>query len=250
MENSVFDSLRSKALLKQDVFNKALSSFELFRNVMRNLASEYVQKYKELDNVQFEFIENDDFRMELTFGSDVLVFMLHTNIFQFPRQHEVMKTGYITEDPYRSYCGVINIYNFLADSFRYNRQNDLGYMIGRVFINKDVHFFIEGKREVGQLYHNFATSVLDEQAITSIIKSAILYTVNFDLLTPPYDEVKLVRVEDVQSTSNIRLITGKRLGFRFQGDHVEVQEQKLASTNEGNEKKMKRIGFQDSENES
>lgn len=224
MQNHVFESLRMKALLKRDVFNKTYEKFEIFKKVCRELVKEYELQYKGLNKITFDFNESGDYRIELTFGGDVLIFMMHTNIFQFPRMHEVMKTQYINDDQFRSYCGVINIYNFLADSFRYNRMNDLGYMIGRVFINKEFHFFIEGKREVGQLYNNFATSVLDEKAIKDIVKSSIQYTINFDLLTPPYDEVKLVRVEDMQASSNIKLVTGKRLGFRFQGDHIEVKD--------------------------
>lgn len=227
MENSVFESMRSKAILKQEIFEKSFQSFNLLRSILRKMVWDYEEQFSGQPNVEFVLNDQDDFKMELTFGGDVLVFMLHTNIFEFPRMHEVMKTSYIAEDPQRSYCGVINIYNFLADSFRFNRLNDLGYMIGRVFVNKDQHFFIEGKREIGQLYNNFSTSVINEETMTGIVKSAILYTSNFDLLTPPYDEVKLVRVEDLLATSNVKLVTGKRLGFRFQGDHIEIKEQKL-----------------------
>lgn len=222
MENHVFESLRTKYLLKSDIFQKTIQVFESFKSISRDLVTQYAREFGNENKVTFRMSESDSYRMELMFGSDVLVFLMHTNVFQFPRLHEVMKTPYINEDPLRSYCGVINIYNFLADSFKYNRMNDLGYMIGRVFVNKDMHFFIEGKREVGQLYYNFATSELNDDAVKDIIKSAIQYTINFDLLTPPYDEVKLVRVEDMQATSNIKLVTGKRLGFRFQGDHPEV----------------------------
>jgi len=222
MENHVFESLRAKYLLKTDIFYKTAGVFEKFKKISRDLVIQYSKEYGNENKVNFQMSESDNYRMELMFGSDVLVFMMHTNVFQFPRLHEVMKTPYINDDPQRSYCGVINIYNFLADSFKYNRMNDIGYMIGRVFVNKELHFFIEGKREVGQLYYNFATSELTEDAIKDIIKSAIQYTINFDLLTPPYDEVKLVRVEDMQATSSIKLVTGKRLGFRFQGDHIEV----------------------------
>jgi len=227
MGNSVFESMRSKAILKQDIFEKSFQSFNLLRSILRKMVWDYQEQFSGQQEVEFVLNDHDDFKMELTFGGDVLVFMLHTNIFEFPRMHEVMKTSYIAEDPQRSYCGVINIYNFLADSFRFNRLNDLGYMIGRVFVNKDQHFFIEGKREIGQLYNNFSTSVINEESMTGIVKSAILYTSNFDLLTPPYDEVKLVRVEDLLATSNVKLVTGKRLGFRFQGDHIEIKEQKL-----------------------
>lgn len=222
MDTSVFEALRTKALLKQDVFNKTYLSFQLIKKVLRNLEKEYNEKFKSLNKVRFEYHETDDYKVELTFGGDVLIFMLHTNIFQFPRLHEVMKTQYINEDAQRSYCGVINIYNFLADSFIFNRPNDLGYMIGRIFVNKEQHYFIEGKREIGQLYHNFQASIITETAMEDIIRSAIVYTLNFDLLTPPYDEVKLVRVEDMQASSSVKLVTGKRLGFRFQGDHEEI----------------------------
>ncbi len=228
MQNQLFEALRGKSLLKQDVYRKTQQSFEILRKEIRGLVYSYDETYANQQKVDFEMVDGDDFRIQLKFGGDVLIFILHTNIFQFPRLHEVMKTQYINDDPARSYCGVINIYNFLADSFRFNRYNDLGYLIGRVFINKDVHYFIEGKREIGQLYNNFSTSVLDETAVRDIIKSSILYTTNFDLLTPPYDEVKLVRVGDMQAESDIKLVTGKRLGFRFQGDHVEIKEPKVA----------------------
>jgi hypothetical protein len=135
-----------------------------------------------------------------------------------------MKTSYVKEDPSRSYCGVILVFNFLADSFKYNRENDLGYLIGRIFINKDKHYFIEGKREVGQLYNNFQSSVMDKPTARQIIESAIRYTINFDLLTPPYENMKEVTVADIQTTlDNMKIATGKRLGFRFQGDHEEFK---------------------------
>jgi hypothetical protein len=219
----IFESLRKKALLKQDVYRKTLGSFRLFKSTMLEMVADYQSRYNgNQPAVPFEFRDTGEFELELKFGGDVLFFVMHTNIFEFSRMHEVMKTAYIREDIDRSYCGVINIYNFLADSFKYNRVNDIGYMIGRIFINKDLHYFIEGKREIGMLYHNFATSELNREAVREIIGSSIMYTINFDLLTPPYEEVKQVSVYDMQtSIENQKIPTGKRLGFRFQADHDE-----------------------------
>jgi hypothetical protein len=42
------------------------------------------------------------------------------------------------------YFGVVNVYNFLSDSFRYNRERDLGYLVARIFLNKEGHFFVQG----------------------------------------------------------------------------------------------------------
>ena len=154
----------------------------------------------------------------------MLVFFLHSNVFEIPRDHEVMKLSYIKEEKSRSYCSIIHIFNFLNDSFKYNRITDVGYLIGRVFVNREKHYFIEGKREVGLLFNNFPESMLDEESAESIIRSSILYTINFDLLTPPYDNMKEVTIEEMLNIrDNMRIKTGKRLGFKFQEDKAEEE---------------------------
>ncbi len=51
------------------------------------------------------------------------------------------------------------------------------------------------------------------------MEAAIEYTINFDLLTPPYESVKLVTVNEMKNTLDaISMKTGKRLGFHFQAD--------------------------------
>ncbi len=223
-ENELFNIIISKGSLKQGVYNHTFSTFKLFKKILASLSEEYsrldIQKQQ---SIPFVYSDKGDFQFELEFAGDMLIFMMHTNIFEFSRYHEVMKTQYIRDDKERSYCGMINIYNFLADSFRYNRFNDVGYLIGRIFINKDLHYFIEGKREIGYLFNNFGQAVMDERAARQIIESAILYTVNFDLLTPPFENVKEVTVQDLLNTlDSMKIKTGKRLGFKFQGDHEEL----------------------------
>ena len=222
--NQLFGLLQDKALLKQDVYRKTLSVFKHCRDLLFTISNEYAEYGKQRGTaVPFHMKEINEFELELHFGGDILLFVMHTNVFEFSRDHEVMKTPYIKENKSRSYCGVINIYNFLADSFKYNRVNDLGYLIGRIFINNELHYFIEGKREIGFLYQNFATSLVDETSLRTLIESSIGYTLNFDLLTPPFDTVKVVSVFDMQANSDyMKLRTGKRLGFKFQGDHDEI----------------------------
>ncbi len=216
LKNLVFD----KSDLKQKVFAATKETFELFRTTTRELIATFQEvNRREGRNVAFEFTDHGDFEFEVKFAGDVLVFDMHTNVFEFSRDHQVMKSPYIREDSRRSYCGVIRIYNFLADSFTYHRDQDLGYMIGRVFVNYEKHYFIEGKRELGMLYNNFNIALINSESVQSIVESAIEYTTNFDLLTPPYDEVKLVSVGEMRSDYDKKsMATGKRLGFRFQAD--------------------------------
>jgi hypothetical protein len=217
---ALFKSLVQKATLKQDVYQNTLQGLKLLKAGMIDLTRRYdALENGESKKLPFTYKDRGEFEAELKFAGDVLVFMMHTNVFEFPRNHEVMKTPYILEDKDRSYCGIINIFNFLSDSFKYNRVNDAGYLIGRIFINKDNHCFIEGKREIGFIYKNFGTSILDEERAMEILESSIYYTINFDLLTPPYDQIKEVSVQEFSTVlDSMRMKTGKRLGFKFQAD--------------------------------
>jgi hypothetical protein len=88
-------------------------------------------------------------------------------------------------------------------------------------VNREKHYFTEGKREIGLLFNNFHSSVLDKASMEAILFSAIEYTLNFDLLTPPFDTVKEITVNDIQNTiETMTMRTAKRLGFRFQADEL------------------------------
>jgi len=220
MKESLEKLIFSKSELKRNVYNNTKEAFELFRNTAKECVS-YLQERnrRQGKDIRFEFTDRGDFEFEIRFAGDLLLFMMHTNVFEFSRNHEVMKSQYIRENPERSYCGVIHVYNFLTDSFLYQRDNDLGYLIGRIFVNSENHYFIEGKRELGMLYNNFNTSVINEESVRNIVESAIEYTTNFDLLTPPYDEIKVVSVGEMRNNFDKKsLVTAKRLGFRFQAD--------------------------------
>jgi hypothetical protein len=218
----LFKAVVAKSGLKQEIYANTLAAFNDFKKETLKLAEGYHKAVRQTKwPIPFEYKDRGTFEFELKFGSDVLIFFMHTNVFEFSRDHEVMKSSYIRHDKSRSYCGIIHVFNFLADSFKYNRTNDIGYLIGRVFINRESHYFIEGKREIGLLYNNFATAILDPPAINSIITSSILYTLNFDLLTPPYDNMKEVTLQEMLTTiDGLQMRTGKRLGFRFQADKL------------------------------
>ncbi|MDR1005709.1 MAG: hypothetical protein LBL74_02435 [Bacteroidales bacterium] len=210
------EAIVKKNQLLNCVYNNTFETFNKFKSASSNIISEFSKAYSDKD---FLYTDKGEFEFNIRFGADVLVFSMHTNVFEFSRLHEVMKLPYIKEDKERSFCGMINIYDFLTDSFDYHRENDLGYLIGRLFINKEKHYFIEGKREIGLLFNNFNTSVVNEDAIEDIIRSAMEYANSFDLLTPPFEDVKCITVGEVlEIPTKRKQITAKRLGFEFKED--------------------------------
>lgn len=222
--SKITTKLIEKGALKTLVSQNTSKVFNDIKRIAKTIALDSQNELK-ASKAMFNMDYNDtgDFSAELKFDCDQLLFVQHTNIFQFPREHEIMKTPYIKNDPHNSYCGIIKIYNFLSDSFKYNRGDDVGYLIARIFINKDFHFFVEGKRQAGLFYNNFQLSIIDDTALKTIIESAILYSLDFDLLTPPYDSIKEVTVQEMQMNNDAnRQKTGKRLGFRFQIDNADT----------------------------
>ena len=221
-QEELYSRIYKKSKLKRDVYNNTLESFQLLKKILFAVETNYnnfLQSSNSDESLGFSVKEIGDFEVEIKFGGDVLIFLMHTNIFEFPRNHAVMQTPYVKNDKDMSYCGVIHVYNFLADSFKYNRVHDVGYLIGRLFVNKDKHYFIEGKKELGFIFNNFGENLLSKESLMQIIEAAIDYTINFDLLTPPYENVKYASVEALKNTiDSISLKTGKRLGFKFQAD--------------------------------
>jgi len=222
ISSAIIETLSGKSSLKQSVYDIVLESFEMVKDVLADLSVRYNSQLDQADKrVLLEYQDNGLFGAQVKAGSDILLFSMHSNIFQFDREHSIWKTSYVASDRNAAYCGIINIYNFLADSFKYNRLADLGYLISRIFINKDRHFFVEGKRQQKYYFTSFGQEKISKNAIEEIVNTTISYALEFDLLVPPYDTVKLTTVE--QAIHNIeysRMKTGKRLGFRFNSDDV------------------------------
>ena len=217
------DGMILKTNLKQEVYQNAVGSFALLKEVLKELADDYRNKLKDKvdDSVLPVYQEKGPFEAEFRLGGDMLIFSMHSNVFVFNREHPIWKLDYIKANPLNSYCGVFNIYNFLTDSFKYNRMEDLGYLIARIFINRENHFFVEGKRQSTELVKDFESDEMSKKYMKEIIETAVQYAIDFDLLVPPYDQVKIVTVDQMNAEiNNSKIQTGKRLGFKFNSDDV------------------------------
>jgi len=221
-KEQILTALEMKSLVKQKVYDQTLEVFNMLKEILQELSNEYNAEIQIKDpRVGFEFRDRGQFEAELKVAGDILIFSMHSNIFEFDRDHNVWKLSYVKDNSMYSYCGIINVYNFLADSFKYNRLDDLGYLVSRVFVNIEKHFFVEGKRQQEYLYNNFGKSILTKEILKDIVLKIVLYALEFDLLVPPYDNVKIASVGQLNEKIEFsRMQTGKRLGFKFNSDDV------------------------------
>ena len=165
-----------------------------------------------------KYFEKSEFEFHLKFSGDTIAFIMHTNVFLFPPDHEVNKTKYIAKTPEYGYFGMIQAYNFLSDSIKYQRMADVGYLLARIFINAEGHFYIDGQRQLDFLYKDLAKSEINQEVIIKIIEQTMLYALDFDLYVPPIDVMSEITLEQKNYFNNASgLATGKRLGFKAKG---------------------------------
>lgn len=221
-KQGIISTLKEKSILKQKVYDYTFESFSVLKEVLKGLSKDINANLTGTDSrIRMEYTDRSNFDAQLKVAGDILLFSMHSNIFQFDRDHPAWKTPYIQKNKYNAYSGIINIYNFLADSFRYSRLDDLGYLIARIFINHEKQYFVEGKRQMGMLFTNYGNEEISKNSLQIIISTAIQYSLEFDLLVPPYDTVKIATVGQAEAKiQHSKVMTGKRLGFQFNSDDV------------------------------
>ena len=220
ISEKIINKLTKKAAAKQEVYRVCKSFFDMLKEVINELSEELSKNVLPLDkHVKILYTNKGEFEIELKFSGDILIFHMHTNTFLFDKNHHIWNSNYVKEDKFRAYCGVINIYNFLSDSFKYKRVNDLGFMIGRLFINKEKHFFTDGNGKMSFLYNNFQNDILDKKVLKNIVNELMLYAMDDELISPPLKEVQVVSLNQInQMSQNMKLKTAKKLGFKFSNE--------------------------------
>ena len=223
LRDKILETIVSKSTLKQKVFDNTFATLNDLKEALLEMASEMDDELDgKLDRrVRIEYRDRGKFEAQLQLANDLLIFQMHTDVFQFDADHAIWGVPYVQDNKENSYCGIINIYNFLSDSFKFNRNADEGYLIGRIFINREMHYFTEGKCPGLLRVQQFGQEEIDRKALLSILESAIHFSINFDLLLPPYEDNKRVTVDQFNSKlDNSKFVTGKRLGYEFNVDDI------------------------------
>ena len=223
LRERILSTIVEKSSLKQKVFDNTFTTFNELKDTLFEMASELDDALEgKLDRrVRLEYRDRGKYEAQLQIANDILIFQMHTDVFEFDNNHVIWQNPYVQADKSNSYCGIINIYNFLSESFKQNRNQDGGYLIGRIFINRERMFFVEGKRQTLVRAMGFGKNEINRESLITILESAINYAINFDLLVPPYEANKRVTVDQFNTKmDNSKFITDKRTGFDFNVDDI------------------------------
>jgi hypothetical protein len=182
----IIKSLKEKAVMKLEIYKQSKELFKLFKENLQEINVDLAGQVNTGETkLGFNYAEKSDHEASISFAGDTLIFHLHSNVFNFDKSHFMYNSPYIKQDEDRAYCS-------------------------------------EGKRQLGYLYNDFSTSIMNKETSMSVIESAVLYAIDFDLLTPNYEQVKQVSIGEIYYHSEmLQQKTGKRMGFLFQADNLD-----------------------------
>lgn len=219
LRNTIVSTLTPQAATRHAVEAAVSEKFESLCSVLENLAAEYRELLDPQVVVKFE--RQARHVGVFTLDADILVFVQLTDVFQFDREHEAMASEYVKSQPSRSFVGTVHVYNFLADSFKYDRDEDNGYLVARIFINSEEGFFVEGKRQRNMGVSHYGEQLLTRENWRKVAETAFKYAVEENPLVPPYElvmQTDMATLKQYIMTSKIK--TAKRMGFGFRADDV------------------------------
>ncbi|MEP2667726.1 MAG: hypothetical protein ABJH04_01955 [Cyclobacteriaceae bacterium] len=207
--------LENKSVAKQVTYKNLLASFGLLANESKRIVDSLGEQMKMEDNdVTVDFIEVNDHEFQVKLAGDLLIFVLHTNIVTFEESHAAMQVPYCKENEINRYFGQIMIYNFMADSIRYNRVNDPGYLVARILINHENRFLVEGEGRLGFLFKQISSKPIEPSDLNAIVQHALTTAIENDLMAPPFPQVRFITLhQKLEKTSELG--AGQKIGFRM-----------------------------------
>ncbi|MCJ8164874.1 hypothetical protein MKJ04_08460 [Pontibacter sp. E15-1] len=215
--DDIINGLHQKSKTKQAIYRHTLETFNRMKEISQKLVAELTDRITRQDaDVIIEYRNIGEHEFQIKFSGDLLVFVMHSNIITFPDDYEIMRSEYVEEDFRRRFFGHIMAYNFMADTIKYNRLDDPGYLVGRMLVNIEKHFCIEGVKQLdlpkGKM-NNMQENAINDRMLRIIVESAMIAAVNNDLMGQDVSDIERITLK--QKLENSQLTKPRKLGFQI-----------------------------------
>jgi hypothetical protein len=206
--------LESKSTAKQITYKNVCNAFATLSAESKQIIEELKSRTSTENHdvtVAYNVVNEHEFDVKL--AGDMLIFVLNTNIVTFEDAHPILAEDYIKSNDVNRYFGQIMIYNFMADSLKYNRINDPGYLLARLMINHENRFFVEGEKELKD-FNKISERPIEEIDLVTLVKIVLKMAIENDLVTPAFTEVKSITLNQKKDHA-LELGGAQKIGFRM-----------------------------------
>lgn len=213
--DQIFEKLKTKACVKQNAFRTVQEVFKILKAKAEDITTELRERIVKVDkSIEVRLIKKNEYEFQLKVGSDMLIFTLATNVVTFNDEYEVMKSDYVKEKAERKYFGQIMVYNFLADTIKYNRLEDPGYLIARLIVNNEKHFFVEGAQQLNFLFADIVNNVISDDWLRLLVEKCIFTAIDMDLIGSTYPEIQNTNLKEKMKNEK-PMGNGQKVGFKM-----------------------------------
>ena len=88
----IIKTFKEISCMKQDVLQNTYETFKELKVVLKKMAENYQKEVKCFDDrIIIEYKEKGKYEAELKFAGDILIFYMHSNIFNFDNSHTISK---------------------------------------------------------------------------------------------------------------------------------------------------------------
>lgn len=211
----IAQQLETKSLAKQQAYHNLIDAHHQMEKEARKMVTKLNEVHKLDDkDVTLKVHRENEQEFHLKIAGDLLIFLLHTNIITFQPEHGINKSAYIQKDERRKYFGQIMVYNFMADSLKFKRLNDPGYLVSRFMINHEKHFMVEGEGQLSFMFSEISNQPVTNADISVFIQLCVMRSIESDLIAPPFLDIRpITLVQKIDRTNDLG--AGQKIGFRM-----------------------------------
>jgi hypothetical protein len=206
MVSNIVSKLQTTSKLKYNLFESTEKLFGELEIICRELMQEIIQTNKEEKPIPLKLEKINDYEFIFRIGGDVMIFILQSNIVRLPDDTYLSKSKYLKKDVSLRYFGQILIYNFLSDTLTFGRLEDPGYLIGRILLNRENKFFLEGDRKIVFNFPELKDNPVSKEKMRDLVEQLVVSVLENDLLAPAFQDIMLIsyhqKLEHTSSMGN------------------------------------------------
>lgn len=211
----IAELLLTKSGVKQVAYRNVCKTFKALKKEAEKVIADIHKRTKLKDqDIELSVKKISDQEFHVKIAGDLLVFFLHTNIITLSEDYTYNKSEYVAEDPNRKYLGQINVYNFMADSLKYNRVNDPGYLLSRLMVNCENRFIVEGDRQINFMFETVSAKEIEQTDLHLLIELIITQAIENDLVAPPFQSIRGLTLKQKQANTEM-IGAGEKIGFQM-----------------------------------
>lgn len=212
MFSNIVSKIQSTSKLKQNLFVQVTDLFQLLEQSSRALASKLEASCGSENSVPIKVEKTNEYEFSFQVGEDVLVFILQSNIVRLSEETYLSKSKYLKSDASLNYFGQILVYNFLGETIKNERLDDPGYLLGRLMLNRENKFFLEGDRKMVYHFPELHENVVTVPKMKDFLELLVSSALDNDLLAPAFGDIMIINYfQKLEHTSGMG--HPKKIGF-------------------------------------